>query len=40
LHGLGQHMGAIVPDQLEAAPVLAGEELDSGVALDRISQDP
>jgi hypothetical protein len=28
-------MGAIVPDQLQAALVVAGEKLDFGVALDR-----
>ena len=38
LHRLRQHMGAIVPDQLQAALVLAGEKLDLGVALDRVRQ--
>ncbi len=38
LHRLRQHVGAIVADQLEAAPVIAGEKLDARVALDRIGE--
>ena len=38
LHGLGEHVRAIVPDQLQAARVVAGQELDLGVALDGVGQ--
>ena len=38
LHGLGQHVRAIVADQLERARVGAVEELDARVAVDRIVQ--
>src|SRR5262249_6599993 len=38
LHRFGEHMRAVVPDQLEAARVLAGEELDFRIALDRVVQ--
>jgi hypothetical protein len=36
LHGLGENVRAIVADELEGARVLAGDELDLGVAPDRI----
>ena len=36
LHRLGEHMRAVVPDQLERARVLAANELDPGVPADRI----
>ncbi len=38
LHRFGQHMRGVVPDQLQRARVVAGEELDLGVALDRIGE--
>jgi hypothetical protein len=38
LHGLGQNVRAIVPDQLQRPRVLAAEELDSGVPGDRIGE--
>ena len=39
LHGFGQHVRGVVADQFERARVVAGEELDLGVALDRIGRD-
>jgi len=38
LHGLRQHMGGVVPDQLQRARVLAADEFDLGVALDGVVQ--
>ena len=38
LHGFGQHVRAVVADQLQRARVLAGEEFDLGVALDRVGE--
>ena len=38
LHRLGEHMGGIVADQLERARIVAGEELDLGIVVDRIGQ--
>ncbi len=38
LHGFREHMRAVVPDQLQAARVLAGEEFDFRVALNRVVQ--
>ena len=38
LHGFGEHMGGVVPDQLQRAGVVAGDEFDSGVVLDRIGE--
>ena len=38
LHGFRQHMRRIVADQFERARVVAGQELDLGVVLDRIGQ--
>ena len=38
LHGLGQHMGRVVADQLQRAGIVAGDELDPGVALDRVGE--
>ena len=38
LHGFGQHMRGVVPDQLQRAGVVAGDEFDSGVMLDRVGE--
>ena len=38
LHRLGKHMRGVVADELERARVLAGDELDRGVALDRVGE--
>src|SRR5207249_3229736 len=38
LHRFREHMRAVVPDQLEAARILASEELDFRVALNRVVQ--
>ena len=38
LHRLGEHMRGVVPDQFERARVLAGDELDLGVLLDRVGE--
>src|SRR5437763_3651590 len=38
LHRLGEHMRGIVTDQLQRARVVAGEEFDFRVPLDRIAQ--
>ncbi len=32
LHRLGQHVRGVVPDELERARIVAGDELDPGVA--------
>ena len=40
LHGLRQHVRGVVPDQLQRARVLAGDEFDLGVALDRVGRGP
>ena len=36
LHGFGQHMRAVMPDQFQRARVVAVDELDLGIARDRI----
>ena len=38
LHGLGQHVRAIVADQLQRARVVAGDDLDCRIRLDRARQ--
>ena len=38
LHRLGQHVGGVVADQLEGAGVLAAEELEPGVGVERVGQ--
>ena len=38
LHGFRQHMRAVVPDQLQRARVVARDELDLGVLLDRVGE--
>ena len=38
LHRFGEHMRGVVADQLERPRIVAGEELDLGVVLDRIGQ--
>ena len=38
LHGFRQHMRGIVPDQFQRARVVAVEEFDFGIALDRVGQ--
>ena len=38
LHGFGEHVRGVVADQLERARVVAGEELDLGIVLDRIGK--
>ncbi len=38
LHGFGQYVGGIMPDQLERARVLARDEFDFGIAFDRVGQ--
>ena len=38
LHRFGHNMRGVVPDQLERARVLAIDEFDLGVALDRVGQ--
>ena len=38
LHGFGQHMGGIMPDQFQRARVVAGDEFDSRVLRDRIGE--
>ncbi len=38
LHGLGEHVGAVVANGLEGTRVVVGEELDARVALDRVGQ--
>ena len=38
LHRLGQHMGAIVADELERAGILAADEFDFGVLMDGIGE--
>ena len=38
LHRLGHHMRGVVPDQLQRARVVARQELDLGVLLDRIGE--
>ena len=38
LHGFGQHVRGVVPDQLQRARIVAVEEFDFGVALDRIGK--
>ena len=38
LHGFREHVRGVVADELERARVVAGEELDLGVVLDRIGE--
>ena len=38
LHGLGEHMGSVVPDQLQRSRVVAADEFDLGVVLDRVAE--
>ncbi len=38
LHRFGEHMRGVVPDQFQGARVLARDEFDLGVALDRVAQ--
>ncbi len=38
LHGLRQHVGAVVADQFQRARVGAVEELDAGIAVDRVGE--
>ena len=38
LHRFGEHMRGVVADELQRARIVAGEELDLGVVLDRIGQ--
>ncbi len=38
LHGFGQHVRGVVPDQLQCAGIVAGDEFDFGVALDWIGE--
>ena len=39
LHGFGEHVRGVVADEFERPRVVAGQELDFGVVLDRIGQD-
>ena len=38
LDGLGEHMGGVVPDELQRSRVVAADEFDLGVALDRVTE--
>ena len=38
LHGFRQHMGRVVPDQLQRAGIVAGDELDVRILGDRIGE--
>src|SRR5262249_3305881 len=38
LHGFGEHVRGVVPDELQRARILAGEELDLRIALDGVAQ--
>jgi hypothetical protein len=38
LHRLGQHMRGVMPDQLQRAGIVAGDEFDFRIALDRIGE--
>ena len=38
LHRLGEHVRGVVPDQLQRARVVAGDEFDLGVVVDRIGR--
>ena len=38
LHGFGQHVRGVVPDQFQRARVVAVDELDLGVARDRLGE--
>ena len=38
LHGLGHHMRGIVSDQAECAGIVAGDDLDPGVLVDRVGE--
>ena len=38
LHRFGQHMRGVVPDQLQRAGIVAGDEFDFRIALDRIGK--
>ena len=38
LHRFGQHVRRVMPDQLQRAGVVAGDEFDFGVLLDRVAE--
>ena len=38
LHRFGEHMRGVMPDQLQRTRILAGEEFDFGVAIDRVGE--
>ena len=38
LHRFGQHMGGVMPDQLQRAGVVAGDEFDFRIMLDRVGE--
>ena len=38
LHRFGQHMGGVMPDQFQRAGVIAGDELDFRIMLDRVGE--
>ena len=38
LHGLGQHVGAVVADQFQRARILAGDELDAAPFVHRVGK--
>ena len=38
LHGFGEHMRGVVPDQFQRAGIVAGDEFDFGVMLDRVGE--
>ena len=38
LHGLGQHMRRVVADEFERARIVAGDELEARVGLDRVGE--
>jgi hypothetical protein len=38
LHGFGQHMRAVMPDQFQRACIIAGDELDRHVFFDWIGE--
>ena len=38
LHRLGHDMGGVVPDQFQRARIVAGDDLDLGVLVDRVGE--
>ena len=38
LHGFGEHVRGVMPDQFERARVVAWDEFDPGVAVDRVGE--